>query len=466
MIKEGNGVLLAALLALLLACLPTAAYAQGTDSGACGPSLNWTLTRNSSEAEYYTLTISGSGEMTSHPWDNRSASITTVRIGNGATSIGISAFARCSRLTSISIPDTVQTIGNFAFQQCASLAELEIPSGVTVIGNRTFSACGSLTSISIPVTVTSIESAAFKFCANLAEVNIPASVTEIADDAFDGCDRLTIRGASGSYAQTYASNKNIPFVAEDDLTVTPTPEPPPEPTPTPEPTATPTPVPTATPTPSPTPTPTPEPTPEPTRFEGYIPLGPGSSGEEVKNLQRRLKELGFFTGDVGGNYLKLTEQAVQAFQTAAGMEHPDGTASPELQVLLYSDYAPSVATPEPTQAPTAEPTQAPTAEPTQAPTAEPTQAPTAEPTPGSTSVPTPPSPTNVPPTSLWGDLDRDGRVDSFDASLALQYEVGLVGAEQINLAVADLDGDDRVDSFDASLILQFDVGLIDKFPRN
>jgi hypothetical protein len=42
---------------------------------------------------------------------------------------------------------------------------------------------------------------------------IPRSVTHIA--AFAGCDQLTIYGYRGSYAETYANDNDIPFVALD-----------------------------------------------------------------------------------------------------------------------------------------------------------------------------------------------------------------------------------------------------------
>ncbi len=73
---------------------------------------------------------------------------------------------------------------------------------------------------------------------------------------------------------------------------------------------------------------------------GYQTLSYGVSGEAVKNLQRRLKELGYFTGNVAGNYKDLTQAAVVAFQQAAGWT-PDGVATPELQEYLFSSNAPS-----------------------------------------------------------------------------------------------------------------------------
>ena len=65
---------------------------------------------------------------------------------------------------------------------------------------------------------------------------------------------------------------------------------------------------------------------------------------------------------------------------------------------------------------------------------------------------------------LLGDANSDGIVDSYDAALILQFDVGAITADQIDLTVCDVNGDGIVDSYDATLILQFDVGMITKFP--
>lgn len=64
----------------------------------------------------------------------------------------------------------------------------------------------------------------------------------------------------------------------------------------------------------------------------------GSSGEEVKKIQNRLTELGFYTGEIDGNFGDGTEEAYRAFQKAAGLV-VDGIAGSDREVL-YSDDAP------------------------------------------------------------------------------------------------------------------------------
>ena len=71
----------------------------------------------------------------------------------------------------------------------------------------------------------------------------------------------------------------------------------------------------------------------------YKPLKKGNTGSEVKQLQTRLKELDYFYGDIGGNYLDKTVQAVKDFQKELGLT-PDGVATAGLLDILYSSYAP------------------------------------------------------------------------------------------------------------------------------
>ena len=48
-------------------------------------------------------------------------------------------------------------------------------------------------------------------------------------------------------------------------------------------------------------------------------IGPGSSGDQVRELQARLKQIGWFTGDVTPDYGSATTTAVSGFQTKRGI---------------------------------------------------------------------------------------------------------------------------------------------------
>ena len=58
----------------------------------------------------------------------------------------------------------------------------------------------------------------------------------------------------------------------------------------------------------------------------------GSTGEEVRQIQKKLKSLGFYTGAVDGVYGTGTKKAVTAFQKSCGIK-ADGIAGPT--TLLY-----------------------------------------------------------------------------------------------------------------------------------
>jgi len=109
-----------------------------------------------------------------------------------------------------------------------------------------------------------------------------------------------------------------------------------------------------TPVPSPTVSPvsvTPAPdfathTPAPSPTPGVLKVG--SSGEMVTQLQARLKELGYYTGNTDGIYGGGTKQAVIVFQKQHGLD-ADGEAGPKTLAVLYSDEAQViVVTPAPT----------------------------------------------------------------------------------------------------------------------
>ena len=69
----------------------------------------------------------------------------------------------------------------------------------------------AVTHIIIDSRITGIGSRSFYGFINAQIAEIPSSVTTIGDRAFENCDNMTIRGKSGTYAQTYAINNGIPF---------------------------------------------------------------------------------------------------------------------------------------------------------------------------------------------------------------------------------------------------------------
>ena len=143
-----------------------------------------------------------------------------VVIPNSVTSIGDSAFFKCTGLTSVTlnsntivsktyssssnissifgtqvrnyiIGGNVNAIGYYAFYGCTGLTSVTIGNSVTEIRRSAFYECSDLTSVTIPNSVTHIGEGAFAKCTGLTSVTIPNSVIEIRSYAFQDCSDLT-----------------------------------------------------------------------------------------------------------------------------------------------------------------------------------------------------------------------------------------------------------------------------------
>lgn len=65
---------------------------------------------------------------------------------------------------------------------------------------------------------------------------------------------------------------------------------------------------------------------------------------------------------------------------------------------------------------------------------------------------------------LYGDVDNDGAVNTYDASLVNQYYLDVITLDADALVRADVDGDGAVNTYDGSLISQYYLGAISAFP--
>lgn len=79
----------------------------------------------------------------------------------------------------------------------------------------------------------------------------------------------------------------------------------------------------------------------------------GAKGEQVKLVQQRLTDLGYFSGPISGNYMSKTQEAVKQFQANNGLT-ADGVTGEDTWSVLFDDaQALDVsATPRPTPVPT------------------------------------------------------------------------------------------------------------------
>lgn len=115
-------------------------------------------------------------------------------VGQGAVSIGESAFDGCKNLENVFLPDTVETIGEAAFYDCSSLEELAIPPLVKELPDSMCYNCTSLMDVYVDDNVVDISGIAFMY--------IPAEAR--------------FHGKSHSAAAVFAAENFYEFVVEVD----------------------------------------------------------------------------------------------------------------------------------------------------------------------------------------------------------------------------------------------------------
>ena len=235
--KRLIGLLLA--FSMMLTFLPAGAVSafaeENTLTYDCGETPNTvtaTLSRNSDGEETYTLTIEGNGPMANYdryitssnnsyaPWYEKIQNITRliveggvttlgdnilyysysdsdskfhsfhsnlheVKLPDGLTCIGKSAFYNSPELTEVKIPSTVTKIEQSAFSGCTGLKEIELPPQLEEVGYSSFYGCSGLTEITIPSSVKTIRSGAFEYCTSLESVTLSEGIGEIGTEAFE-----------------------------------------------------------------------------------------------------------------------------------------------------------------------------------------------------------------------------------------------------------------------------------------
>ncbi len=184
--------------------------------GELGDGLEWSY-----DAETFTLTISGSGEMYDNyaPWSGYAGKIRTIVIGEGVRSIGEGAFADLSALTKVTLPSTLEYIGAFAFAE-SSLPKIEIPASVYFLGSSAFAGCKSLKKVTFQANsnLEIIGDSAFQG-SGLAEIALPDSVATIQEKAFQGCESLktvTLSDTLGTIGASAFKNTAMETIALPD----------------------------------------------------------------------------------------------------------------------------------------------------------------------------------------------------------------------------------------------------------
>lgn len=148
---------------------------------------------------------------------NDSESVQSIIIPDSVERLQSFAFADCSGLVQIKLSAGLREIPDYAFMGCTALKMVTIPQGVTAIGGSAFSSCRALAQVSLPEGLKTIGEHAFSSCFALSDISIPATVEAIGEYAFQNYmaqQKTTIHAPAGSFAETYARENGISFVAE------------------------------------------------------------------------------------------------------------------------------------------------------------------------------------------------------------------------------------------------------------
>lgn len=196
-----------ALLAATLHVLPTSAgFANG---------LTWSYTTDG------ILTISGSGPMPDfeaaedQPWFDYQQMITGVRVLDGVTAVGGSAFFGLERVRTAELADSITYIGASAFKNCTGLETLNFPAGLQIIQVRAFESVGlpgqdlvlpegliavydyaftqaGMDSVQFPNSVRILGQSVFRDCPHLMGLTFPASVSVVPQYFCSNCPEFSM----------------------------------------------------------------------------------------------------------------------------------------------------------------------------------------------------------------------------------------------------------------------------------
>ena len=128
--------------------------------------------------------------------------------------IGSAAFLGCAKIEEIELPDGIECIEEETFKDCKKLSWIDIPDSLTEIGDSAFENCENV-DMYMSDNIKKIGSCAFKNCSSLSELTISPEAEDFAYNAFSGCSGVSFEVYSGSYAELYAQDNDIPYTSDD-----------------------------------------------------------------------------------------------------------------------------------------------------------------------------------------------------------------------------------------------------------
>ncbi len=158
--------------------------------------------------------IEGGVEITDYIGYDAIVSIPATIDGKTVVAIGDFCFGNDNDIKGVIIPDSVVRIGVNAFVN-STLEIFVSGKGLLEIDDFAFSACVSLHKVELNEGLESLAMLCFSATNSLKELYIPTTVTNIVMPFIgDGSEPVTIIAEAGSAAETYASEKGIPFKAK------------------------------------------------------------------------------------------------------------------------------------------------------------------------------------------------------------------------------------------------------------
>lgn len=137
--------------------------------------------------------------------------ITDISIPASCDSIGMGAFASCTRLTSVTLPATAKRLGTHILSGCTSLSSASAMG--TEVPEATFAGCTSLSEVTLGTGIKAIGKNAFQGCTALGSAEFPQGLASIGDGAFgnSGLERAdlshcTSLGTIGTEAFAYCTS--------------------------------------------------------------------------------------------------------------------------------------------------------------------------------------------------------------------------------------------------------------------
>ena len=157
-------------------------------------------------------------------WSN----LTTVTLPDTIETIGVNAFAGCTKLTHVIITENsnLTTIGRSAFEGCSKFVAIAdskenntfvVPASVKLVGDYAFKGT-AIKSLEFAENCTlAVGYKVFANCSSLVSVSISSTISSVDFDAFNGCTKINTISAPAKFVRVFS---NVTSSAIKNLTIT------------------------------------------------------------------------------------------------------------------------------------------------------------------------------------------------------------------------------------------------------